>query len=518
MDSNNTIEVIRSVVGFPYFLIKKEIDTGYNLYTKEVAKIKQAYVNYKDGARFYTEGSAGDYVPSSIRFKKAKYLIDKEARFMFSQTPDVMVQSLDTDDEHAKQAGQYQQLVNKVLEKSNFSSNLLKAAKDCFICGRVGCLIDYSESDGIKVHFYSALQFYYETEYGSDKLTKFVSFETLNETKSENKRLYLVNRYENRDDVIYMSSLLYDGRGVVIEEIIPEIETELKYIPAVVIINDGTLEQKRGVSEIEELVGYESGYSKLSNADIDSERKGMNPIRYVVDMNSQTTKNLSSGAGAFWEMKSEQSQNEVHPMIGTLSPQMNHTEPVKVTLERINTAMHNAVDVPDISSEGLLQGITSFKALKALYYPLTVRCNEKLKTWKQAIKFIVETILDLAFTNKEDAMSRYVLASLDEIAFSVEIVENYALLDDETEEKDTDLAEIAQNTRSRKSYMKKWRGSELKTDEQIDKELLQIAYENNLFDAMTANPELAFEVNRRGTNAEVSELVQQMNDINSLQE
>lgn len=518
MDTTNAMEVIRSVVGFPYFLIKKEISTGYNIYTKEVAQIKQSYVNYNSGATFYTEGSSGDYVPSNIKFKKAKYLIDKEARFMFSQTPDVVIQALYADENHAKQAGQYQLLVNKVLENSNFASNLLKAAKDCFIGGRVGCLVDYSENDGIIVHFYSALQFYYETDYGSNKLNKFVSFETLNETKSENRRLYLVNRYENKNGVVYLSSSLYDGRGIIVEQIIPEVETDLSYIPAFVIVNDGTLEQKRGVSEISELVDYESGYSRLSNADIDSERKGMNPIRYVVDMNSRTTQNLPSGAGAFWEMKTEQNQNVVRPMVGTLSPQMNHTESVRTTLSRINTAMHDAVDIPDISSDGLLSGITSFKALKALYYPLTVRCNEKLKTWKPAIKFIIETIVYLAFMNKSDALSRYVLSSLDEIAFTVEIVENYALLDDEIEEKDTDLAEIAQNTRSRKSYIKKWRGSELKTDEQIDAELLQIAYENNLFDAMAANPELALEANRRVTNAEVSELLQQMNDIESLQE
>ena len=510
--------VIRSVIGFPYFLLRKEISTGYNLYTQEVAKIKQAYVSYNEGSRFTTEGSAGDYVPSQTKYKKAKYLIDKEARFMFSQTPDIKVTAYDLDDANTKLAEQYQRIVDKVLEKSNFSSNLLKAANDCFIGGRVACLVDYSTTDGAMVHFYSALQFYYETDYGSDKLTKFVSFETLNDTKSESKRLYLVNRYELIDNIVYMSSILYDGRGVVVETIIAEHATELKYIPAVVIINDGTLEQKRGVSEIEELTGYESTYSKLSNADVDSERKGMNPVRFVVDMNSKTTKNLSSGAGAFWEMKSEQNQNVVHPQVGTLAPLMNHTEAVKTTLDRINTAMHDAVDVPDISADGLLQGITSFKALKALYYPLSVRCNEKLKTWKPAIKFIVDTILDFAFMNKTDAMSRYAVSSLDETDFVVNVVENYALLDDENEEKDTDLTEIAHNTRSRKSYMKKWRSDELKTDAQINAEILQIAYENNLFDAMAANPELMTEISRRGTSAEITELLAQMSAGDSLQD
>ena len=169
------VEVTRALASFPYFVLKNEITTGYNLYTKELLEIKQNYLDYKKGAEFYTEGSSGDYQPSNIRFKIAKTLIDKEARFMFSQTPDVTIQSVDTNEEQMKQVEQYQMLIDKVLKdkKNNFSRTLLQSAKDCFIGKRVACLVDFSEEDGIQTHFYNSLQFYYETEYGSDRLMKF---------------------------------------------------------------------------------------------------------------------------------------------------------------------------------------------------------------------------------------------------------------------------------------------------------------------------------------------------------
>lgn len=495
------IEVVRALSSFPYFVLKREIETGYNLYARELLEIKQDYLDYKKGANFYTEGSAGDYQPSNIRFKIAKTLIDKEARFMFSQTPDVFIQSVDTDETTMKQVEQYQRLIDKVLKdsKSNFPKTLLQSAKDCFIGKRVACLVDFSEEDGIQTHFYSSLQFYYETEYGSERLTKFISFENVNQTKSMKEKLYLVNRYEERNGTIYMSSILYNGNGKQQEVLIPEQAIELDYIPAVVIVNDGTLEDKRGVSEIESLSEYESGYSRLGNGDIDSERKGMNPIRYTVDMNTNTTKNLSSGAGAYWDLKSEQNQNEVHPMVGTLAPNMNHTEPVKATLDRLKTTMYNEIDMPNISEETMVGTITSGKALKALYYPLQVRCDEKLKTWKPAIEFIAETIIDLAVLNKDSVISRYVLTGLDEVQYNIEVMENYALADDEEEEKASDLSEIAANARSRKSYMKKWRRSELKTDEQIEEELMQIAIENNMMDTMSMNTQVQTELTNRGT-------------------
>lgn len=514
------VEVTRALASFPYFVLKNEATTGYNLYTKELLEIKQNYLDYKKGADFYTEGSSGDYQPSNIRFKIAKTLIDKEARFMFSQTPDVTIQSVDTDKEHMKQVEQYQTLIDKVLKdkKNNFSRTLLQSAKDCFIGKRVACLVDFSEEDGIQTHFYNSLQFYYETEYGSDRLTKFISFENVNQTKSTQERLYLVNRYEEKEGTIYMSSILYNGTGKEQETVIPEQAIELDYIPAVVIINDGTLEDKRGVSEIESLTEYESGYSRLGNGDIDSERKGMNPIRYTVDMNSQTTKNLSSGAGAYWDLKSEQNQNNVSPMVGTLAPSMNHTEPVKVTLDRLKTTMYNEVDMPNISEETMAGTITSGKALKALYYPLQVRCDEKLKTWKPAIEFIAEAIIDLAVLNKEDVVSYYVLTGLDEVQYNIEVMENYALVEDEEEEKNSDLAEIAANARSRKSYIKKWRRAEFKTDAQIDEELMQIAIENNMFDSMSMNTQVQTELNRRGTSEKVDDNLEVIETQKTLEE
>ena len=489
-----SIEVLSAVRGFPYFVLRREIETGYNLYTQELLEIQQHYIDYKKGVNFYPEGTSGDYVPSTIRFKKAKALIDKEARFMFSQTPDVVLQGNGTTEEEATQIEQYQKVIDRILKDSAFSKKLLQSAKDCFIGKRVAVCVDYNEEDGALLHFYSSLQFYYETEYGSDKLTKFVTFENVTESKTTSQRIFLVNRYELINGVVWFESVLYNGGGDVIEQLIASKPLEIVEIPAIIIFNDGTLLDKRGVSEIADLVEVEEGYSRIGNADIDSERKGMNPIRYVVDMNSATTKNLSSGAGAFWEMKSEQNQNNVTPMVGTLAPQMNHTESVKTTLERLETNMHELVDVPNITAETLQGTITSGKALEALYYPLQVRCDEKMKAWIPALQYVFNKCIELVLLNKDTAMSIYGLTMLNEISFNVEIIPNYALLKNEADEKDLDITEINAMARSRKSYIKKWRKDEFKTDKQIEDELLQIAIEQNMMDTLSLNPQVQSEL------------------------
>ena len=311
-----------------------------------------------------------------------------------------------------------------------------------------------------------------------------------------------------------MSSVLYDGAGNTINELIKLTETDLKDIPVVIIFNDGTLHEKRGISEIEDLKDIESAYSKLANADIDSEGKGMNPIRYTVDMNHATTERLSSSAGSYWDLESNQNIDEPKTMIGVLAPQMNHTEAVKETLNRMKTTMYGMLDVPNISEETLVGSITSGKALRALYWSLEVRCDEKLMTWIPALETIVNHIIDIALRNPEIVKSVYGITGLNQIEYDVMIENNYALMDDEQEEKDTDMAEINANAMSRKSYIKKWR-PEL-TDAQIDEELMQIAVELNMFDSLSMNQQVQSKLDDIGVETEVDDNIEEETVQNNL--
>lgn len=513
-NKNVSVSVSTALPTVPYFVLSKEIETGYSVFQKELLDISKFYRTYKEGARFVAQGTNGDYVASNIKYKIAKTLIDKEARFMFSQTPDITIKGDSVEDVQKEQIEQYQKLIDKVLKKSKFKKNLLQGAKDCFIGKRIACLTDISEEDGIVVHFYDALQFYYETEYGTDRLTKFISFENVQESKNSTDKRFLVNKYEDIKGAIYMSSVLYDGTGNTINELIPLTETDLKEIPVVIIFNDGTLHEKRGISEIEDLQDIEKGYSKLANADIDSEGKGMNPIRYTVDMNHETTKGLSSSAGSYWDLESNQNMDEPKPMIGVLAPQMNHTEAVKETLNRMKTTMYGMLDVPNISEETLVGSITSGKALRALYWSLEVRCDEKLMTWIPALETVVSHIIDIALKNQEIVKSVYGITDLNQIEYDVLIENNYALMDDEQEEKDMDMAEINVNAMSRKSYIKKWRPE--MTDKQIDEELMQIAVELNMFDSLSMNQQVQSKLDDIETETEVDDNIEEETIQNNL--
>ena len=135
---NIDVEVITSYNNVPYFILSNDISNAEkNEYNEEVAQINKLYRNYRKGMEFVSEGSNGDYVPSSLRFKKAASIINKEARFLFANPPSFNVNIDDVNGNLKDDNTILQKFVEKVLNKNNFNGKLLKAAKDCFIGKRI---------------------------------------------------------------------------------------------------------------------------------------------------------------------------------------------------------------------------------------------------------------------------------------------------------------------------------------------------------------------------------------------
>jgi hypothetical protein len=475
------VEEIKSYVQIPYNVISEDVSSSAKReFYNELGQIVEMYNVYKKGAKVDTEGSNGDYAPSDIRFKKCKILVDKEARFLFSNTPDFTVnknsgKTLEEKDQNTI----LNTFIDKVLKSNNMSSILVRAAKDCFIGKRVACMLNFDSIHGISITFLTSLEFIAQYDrFGS--LKKIVAFYAIvNSSNLLDKR---INKkvYEMHDDgFCYSYETIYDGAGTVIEETVPLMRTAFDYIPAVVICNDGLLGDTQGESEIENEVTYEAVFSKLASGDIDAERKTMNPVRWTADASAESTEKLSSAPGAYWDLHSDENGSDSHTVTaGILESTMSYSGPVKTTLDRLSDQMYAQVDVPDINSERLQGVVTSGKTLKALYWGLIVRCDEKMLVWGPALQFVVKTILEGAILYPDSAKI-YIQDPIPVMDYDIEVVNNYPLPEDETEEKGNDLSEVGAQTLSKKSYMKKWRHL---TDEEADEELQQILKEKQMLE------------------------------------
>lgn len=467
---------------FTQSLIQMELHGIFGSETlRDMKEIIALYNIYEEGASFDQDNNSGDYVPADHHFKIIRSLIEKEARFLFSQPPTITLE--DTEGQTRSADGQpvnrlepNQMLVEAVLEANNFNSKLVRAAKDCLIGRRIAIAVDFSEK-GIDISFMPSLEFIYETDPRDvDILTKFIRFYiTHDDDDKGQQRVYKKKWTLNDDGFCVIEEGLYDGNGVLVEEILPETTTPLTRIPCWVIVNGGLIGDPFGRSDVEELIEDESWYSKLSSKDFDSLRKGTDQIVWTMDVNPKSTKNLSRAAGSYWDLSSDPIEENRTGQVGVLDNSMAYSPAMNTTLNRIRASMFSQLDIPDTTSEALSGIISSGKTMKAIYWGLMVRCDEKLLDWIPALRGLVICIIE-GSKLYPDAKKVYMDEELVD-GYSVTIENSYPILEDESEEKSTDMMEVQTQVMSRKSYMKKWRGL---SDEDVEDELKQIALEQSM--------------------------------------
>ena len=483
IEAENSTEVLKAFNRIPYALINSEVKGSATDVLKELTEICGFYKIYKKGANFAVEGTNGDYVPAQLKYKMSASLINKEARFLFAEPPDITVMAKGdvgkVSDDAKKSLTIMNDLVRTIFDENKFEDLLLKAAKDCFIGKRVAGLVNFNEDDGITITFLPSTQFIYDTKIGNPNvITKLVCFIIVKDSITLSDKRIFKKKFELVGDTVYLEEVLYDGAGKEIEVVTEYQETLIPMIPAVVFINDGLTGETNGESEIDCLQDFEKWYSKLSNADIDAERKSMNPTKYLVDMESNSTKNLSTAAGSLWDLGSDQNLDKPSPKVGILEPNMSYSEPLKTSLDRIKTTGYEQIDMPNITLESLQGAITSGKSLKAIYWPLIVRCKEKMKMWGPQLRQMVNIIIQgsLVYPN---CAEKYTNDTISPVDYEIKVEQNTPLPEDEIEEKNMDLSEVDSKVMSRKAYMKKWRGL---TDDEVQEELEQIAMERQMIE------------------------------------
>lgn len=475
-------EYIYSFPRVPYFLIDGEVsDDKREKYFDDFAKTIKLYGIYERGNKFIAEGSNLDYVPSDLRYKKSAMIMNKEARFLFSNTPSFNVNVDDVSSKYTDENTIMQKFLDKVLERTNFNGKLIKGLKDCFIGKRIAIVLNFNETNGINITFLNSLEFIYELDReNDDELKKFVTFYEIEGTDSLSKQRWFKKVYTKETDGVYIEEKIYSGTGELIEVVTERMKIKFDYIPAFVVLNDGLTGDVWGVSELGGLVDYEKHYSKLANCDMDAERKSMNPIRYTIDATQDSTKKLSTSPGSYWDLQSDGEKSlELAAKVGTLEAQMNYSGPLKTTLERIENQMYSEVDVPNITSEQLAGVITSGKTIQALYWGLTVRCDEKMLSWAPQLRSLSYAIIEggILYPN---CIKKYTTENkIPNIPFDIIVENNYPIPEDVIEEKNIDISEVEANIMSRKAYMKKWRNL---SDEEADNELLQIEKEKNMLE------------------------------------
>lgn len=425
-----------------------------------------------------------DYVPTKKKVNYIKKLIKEEARFLFGKAPTFTV-TVD-DDTLKDQAEVINKYIRKLLKRNLFEDKLIKAARDCFIGKRVAIKLHADKTTKtIRIMFVPSLEFVYEPfDDRVDELRKIIFFYQLNQAEVKNEQRIWKQKYEMINDKCILNEGIYDGYGKPIKIISRDVDLKLTGIPAYVILNDGLSGDLKGESDVEELYDNGVAYNKLSSEDIDALRKGMNRIIYGTDVDPDASKHFKLKPGAYWDVATDPAVVEYkQAQIGTVETDFNYNERMENTLNRLKTDMHEVLNIPLINNQDLKGMMTSGKSMKALYWQLISRCEEKMKAWKPALEWMIKATLEM--------IEVYNIAKLPVLEEFEVVVENqYPLQEDEDDEKALDMQQVNSQVMSKKTYIKKWGNV---TDEIADEELKQIQLEKQLLEDSYSQFETNFE-------------------------
>ena len=424
-----------------------------------------------------------DYIPTKKKTNYIKKLIKEEARFLFGKTPIFTVQV--EDDKHQEQVEEINKYINKLLKDNLFEDKLVKGARDCFIGKRIAIKLHADTiTKTIRVMFVPSLEFVYEPfEDKIDELKKIIFFHQMNQEQDKSKQVIWKQKYEMVDGKCILNEGFYNGNGDLLETLAINVDLKLSGIPAYVILNDGLSGDLQGESDVEEILENGIEYNKLASEDLDALKKGMNRIIYGTDVDPEASKHFKLKPGAYWDVSTDIASDGKQAQIGTIDTDFNYDTRMENTLNRIKADMHEVLNIPMINNSDLQGMMTSGKSMKALYWQLITRCEEKMMSWRPALEWMIRAILEM-----NEVYSITTLPKLEN--FDVVVENQYPLQENEDEEMVLDLQKVNAQTMSRKTFIKKWANV---ADDIAEEELKQIQLEKQILEDSYAQFETNFE-------------------------
>jgi hypothetical protein len=440
---------------------------------QEMNDILRLYDIYEGRENFIDKSEEKDYTQTEKRTNIIKKLIKEESRFLFGKTPELYIQPKNDTEVDKDKAEEINLYLGKILKDNLFSEKLVKGARDCFI-GKRAAIKLYANQDTkeIRIMFLPSLEFIYESdEENPNELKKIIFFYQTNKEVERDKQRIWKQKYEMIEGRCILNEGIYNGNGILIEPINVDVDLQLSGIPCYIIINDGLSGDPFGESDVKELLDNQIQYNRLSSEDVDTLRKGMDRIIYGVDIDPEASENFKLKPGAYWDVPTDPTAEGKQATLGTIPTDFGYGDKIENSLKRIKSDMYEMLNIPMLSNDELKGMMTSGKTMKALYWQLITRCEEKMMAWRPALEWLVRAILEITEV--------YNIEKLPQLDYTVTVENNYPLQEDEDEEKTLDLQQVNAQAMSRKTFIKKWQGV---TDDVADAEIRQIALEREMLE------------------------------------
>ena len=388
------------------------------------------------------EGQTDGVRPQTNLIKK---LIKEESRFMAGRAPEIRILS---EARHLAKAREIERFLHGTLEANDWQKRLISGVRDCFIGKRVALCLGGAPGRAATVRFIPSTGFVCERD-EDDSLTKIIFFYGMNDLGERARQRVYRKKLWLEGGRCLIDEGVFDGYGRLVEARRAGEDTGLKFIPVYVIVNDALTGDPTGESDVAELAENQNAYDRLCRDDIDALRFNMFPQKVLVDASQASVEQVVIAPGALIDLATDPSRGDhAQASASVLEPKFGYDGRYEHAVGRIRGDMHDLMSVPEATVELLKGFAASGKAMRAAYWGLISRCEEKWAEWDGALTWMTRRLVEMA--------RAYGICELPEIDFSVKIEHLYPIIDDEEAERARDLAEVAGGARSRLGFIRKW--------------------------------------------------------------
>lgn len=394
-----------------------------------------------------------DYVPSQVIDNKIKPLINKQARFMFGNEPDILLKPLDKKDKETCE--ELRQFIDAILNASKFWSNTFKAFRLASVTRRVMLRLEANPGQPIRLYWHDINDFNYEVDPNDiTKLSKAVLVKQVTIDKEVSKQLW--NRYtycmdgtNDKEPICYLRTETFKGDDLEIPIEIKEQDTGLSKIPCWVICNEQSITSAYGQSDIKDLKPLQDSYNRRLSDFNDSLRFLMFGQTAIIDATEDTVNACNIAPNALMALKSiEDTEGNKQAKVQRIESNFTNADPVLKYLDKLDKSMYEKLGIPHPEQ---LRNIPSAKALKYIYSELVARCEEKWHDWEPNIRSMIRLTVEACgkFKCYEGWKEEW-----NDLLYNIVLNKNYPIPEDEEDKKQLAMEEVRTNVRSHRSYLK----------------------------------------------------------------
>lgn len=395
-----------------------------------------------------------DYSPTKEIRNKVKYLLKKQAGFIFGNAPSLTYRPDVI--ENKEKCEELRKYVDDILDDNNFWMNTQKAFLEATIKKRVVLRVEIIPKRPIRIKYENIencsykeknghimeIRFFEEDEgnaYKDKDTEKLYYLHTYYYDLSEDEEGYLIKKVMYRKDT-YRNSKKIDSE---------EFDTGFNVIPCWVIKNGGLLNSTFGESDLADLIDAQLDYNKTVSDMRDALRFSMFGAMTVIDGDPADVNRLRIAPGNIHAISSMDNMGDSkQAKIDKLEYNMSAAEAVEKHLKRCIDDMFFTLSMPQLSD---LVNIPSAKSMIFLYNDLIARCQQKLGDWINCFDEMLRFVI-----NQAQYCYRDFNKELLKINYTIEINLNYPLPSTLEDAKTLAIQEVKERVRSHRSYIEEF--------------------------------------------------------------